>query len=231
MKHHVRLFMLFALVAAGIGESTATPLLTPYVVKSSIIYEGGYAMNLRVCGNVLCGLNVSTPQRRLQVPKKKLADIVDPDLGAAVMFVDMATKTSGVITIEIPYSDFDRRFHPGKRVYIVEIRDGVFRGVSTQERGVREGGNSVFCPGINDPRGIRTTPMTFGLSMRHRRRYAGGPSERSVVAWQRSHCIPNVFSCVRRAWKTSTPGRRSPPTPRPCAISAGCRAVRRPGAR
>lgn len=70
MKHHVRLFMLFALVAAGIGESTATPLLTPYLVKSSIIYEGGYAMNLRVCGNVLCGLNVSTPQRRLQVPKK-----------------------------------------------------------------------------------------------------------------------------------------------------------------
>ena len=137
MKPAVCLFMLFALVAAGIGESTATPLLAPYMVKSSVTYEGGYEMNLRVCGNVLCGLNVRMPQRRLHVPKAKLADIVDPDLGSAVMFIDMTTKTSGVISIEIPYSDFDRRFHPGKKVYIVEIRDGVFRGVSTQERGVR----------------------------------------------------------------------------------------------
>ncbi len=135
MKPLAVLFVLLAW-AVAFGEAGATPLLSPFMTRSSVTYEGGYTLKLRVCGSVLCELQVEAPQLRLRVPKGNLTDVVDPAIGSAVLFVDMTVKKSSVIFIEIPYSDFDHKVYPGKKVYVVEIRDGVFRGVSVEERGV-----------------------------------------------------------------------------------------------
>jgi hypothetical protein len=133
MKLHCILFAALALMAGG--ESKATPMLSPYAIKSSVAYEGGYQLDLQVCESVLCGLEVKARDLRVHVPKEKLAEILDPDIRAATLFVDMTAEKSGEISIEIPYSDFDRKVFPKKKVYVVEIRNGTFHRVSVVERG------------------------------------------------------------------------------------------------
>jgi hypothetical protein len=136
MKSHHLFFVALALFAGG--ESKATSLLSPYAIKSSVAYEGGYQLDLQVCENALCGLELKTQDVRVHVPKDKLTEILDPDIRSAVLFVDMTAEKSGEISIEIPYSDFDRKLYPKRKVYVIEIRGGAFHRASAVERGARD---------------------------------------------------------------------------------------------
>ncbi|WP_257386932.1 hypothetical protein [Tahibacter caeni] len=72
--------LLFVAIAAG--RAGATPLVTPYATRQSTSYEGGYRLDLEVCGDVLCRLELVLPHARFRVPAETLRAIVDPDIAA-----------------------------------------------------------------------------------------------------------------------------------------------------
>ncbi|HVH33664.1 MAG TPA: hypothetical protein VM847_06095 [Tahibacter sp.] len=124
--------LLFMAIAAGRVE--ATPLVTPYATKQSTSYEGGYRLDLEVCGNVLCRLVLVLPHRRFRVPAETLRAIVDPDIRRAGLFVDPSGSSPGMVLVKLPVVDFDRQHWPMQEVFVVEFSDEGLKKIERVEQ-------------------------------------------------------------------------------------------------
>ena len=120
------LLMLFVVVA---GLAEASPVITPYAIRQSTSYEGGYRLDLEVCDEVLCKLDVVLPNKRFGAPKEKLSSIADPDIHKVEFFVDISKEASDFVRVYVPVADFDKKIFPNKKIFVLEFSDGKLKNM------------------------------------------------------------------------------------------------------
>ena len=108
---------------ACVGSAASSPMLSPYATRLSVSYDGGYRLELAVCGKGLCTLTVMSPKGRTSLPKSRLAGIVDPDIRLAVLFIDPSSNAPERFSVEIPLSDFERNYYPRRKIVVMDFSD------------------------------------------------------------------------------------------------------------
>lgn len=130
-----RTIFLIVLGVVAAAELRATPLIAPYVTRTEASYEGGYRLELEVCGDVLCKLELVTPKKRFTVQREKLVSIVEPDIRTAQLFIDPSHTEPGFVSIEIPLGDYDRKFFPMQKLFVLRFSDRGLESIEEDARG------------------------------------------------------------------------------------------------
>ena len=125
---------LLVMASAVTGKAWATPLVSPYATKLLVSYEGGYRLDLEVCGDVLCKMEVVLPEMRFTVPKEHLRSVVEPNIRQAQFFIDPSRTDPTFVSIRIPNEDLDRKHLSKQKVFVFEFSGGALKKVEEVEQ-------------------------------------------------------------------------------------------------
>lgn len=103
-------------------EVMSTPLIMPFPIQSEVALEDGYGYTLKVCGEVLCKLEIKTPKGRIEVPRDELSTVVSPNILSAELYITPENGSYEMINFYITLYNFSQDERSKESVVFFQFR-------------------------------------------------------------------------------------------------------------